>query len=133
MSDTVISNVELCPKCRYANPAGSKFCMQCGAKFSATEQGSKKYKLTVSNSSDKGKKSEEYTLSGSASIGKKGDIPLKLKSGGDIVCEIKIEGDKVYIQSTQSGDVYIKIQKDKPVELPIGSEFTIEDYNFKLE
>jgi hypothetical protein len=129
MSDTVISTVFICPKCKYTNPSKSKFCMQCGSPLADTIKQTKKAKLSLLQN---GKVEKEFAVEGKASLGKGGDISVSGADYAPNICEIEFDGEKIFIKANQAG-VFVEANTDITVELLTGSSFKIGDILFRVE
>lgn len=130
MSETVISSVFICPKCKYTNPSKSKFCMQCGNPLSSENTNtSKKPKLILI---ENGKPKKEILISDNEKIGKGNDIDIKGSNFSENICEIKIDGEKIFLNILVD-EVFIKANANKPLELSSGSEIKIGDNTFRVE
>ena len=130
MSETVISSVFICPKCKYTNPSKSKFCMQCGNPLSSENTNTaKKPKIVLV---ENGKPKKDFLLSEKVKIGKGNDIDIKGSDFSESICEIKIEGEKILLNVLVDG-VFIKANTNKPLELNSGSEIRIGDNLFRVE
>lgn len=130
MSETVISSVFICPKCKYTNPSKSKFCMQCGNPLSSENTNTaKKPKIVLV---ENGKPKKDFLLSEKVKIGKGNDIDIKGSDFSESICEIKIEGEKIFLNVLVDG-VFIKANTNKPLELNSGSEIRIGDNLFRVE
>lgn len=130
MSETVISSVFICPKCKYTNPSKSKFCMQCGNPLSSENTNTpKKPKIVLV---ENGKPKKDFLLSDKVKIGKGNDIDIKGSNFSENICEIKIEGEKIFLNVSEDG-VFIKANTNIPLELNSGSEIRIGDNIFRVE
>jgi hypothetical protein len=130
MSETVISSVFICPKCKYTNPSKSKFCMQCGNPLSSENTNTaKKPKIVLV---ENGKPKKDFLLSEKVKIGKGNDIDIKGSDFSENICEIKIEGEKIFL-NVLVDEVFIKANTNKPLELNSGSEIRIGDNLFRVE
>jgi|JI10StandDraft_1071094.scaffolds.fasta_scaffold00776_7 hypothetical protein len=130
MSETVISSVFICPKCKYTNPSKSKFCMQCGNPLSSENTNiAKKPKIVLV---ENGKPKKDFLLSEKVKIGKGNDIDIKGSDFSENICEIKIEGEKIFL-NVLVDEVFIKANTNKPLELNSGSEIRIGDNLFRVE
>lgn len=129
MSDTVISTVFICPKCKYTNPSKSKFCMQCGSPLADTIKQTKKVKLSLLQN---GKVEKDFAIEGKASIGKGGDISVSGADYASNICDIEFDGEKFLLKANQSG-VFVEANINITLELPAGSSFKIGDKVFRVE
>lgn len=129
MSDTVISTVFICPKCKYTNPSKSKFCMQCGSPLADTIRQTKKAKLSVLQS---GKVFQEYIIEDEAIVGKGGDIAVGGADYAANICDIQFDGEKFLLKVGQPG-VFTEANMDKTLEISSGSSFRIGDKEFRVE
>jgi hypothetical protein len=129
MSDTIISSMNLCPKCKNASPEGSKFCMQCGTPLQVSIK-QKSIKLLQTDSSGKSKKEilidSVYKFNDSES-----DFTGFKSKSNDV--EIKIDNGKILIKDNGSSGVYLKLNKADYQEIIIGQEFFIDGHFFKVE
>ena len=129
MSDTIISSVFLCPKCKYTNPIKSKFCMQCGSSLSEVEKNAKKARIVVLENESV---LQEFSLTDKSIIGKTGDISIEGADFSENICEFTMDGGKVFLNIT-SENVFVRANINKALELPSGSEIKIGDKTFRVE
>lgn len=129
MSETVISSVFICPKCKYTNPSKSKFCMQCGNPLSDAAKQTKKPKLLLLNNSNV---ESEFVIDAKSVLGKGGDISVKGADFAGNICEFKVEGDRLILQAFTE-DVFLQANKNKPLELAHGTILKIGDKIFKVD
>ncbi len=129
MSETIISSVIICPKCKYTNPGKSKFCMQCGSPLADVVKNEKMAKLVLL---DKGKSSQEFIINKKTILGKSGDIDVSGADFSKSICEFSLVGDKLSIKILQDG-VFLKVNSGNTLELETGSELKIGDRIFRVE
>lgn len=129
MSDTIISSVIICPKCKYTNPSKSKFCMQCGSPLEDSVKTAKSMKLVLVGSK---KEMQEFPIEKKTSLGKGADISLKGADFSNNICEISPHGDMLSLKVLEDG-VFIKVKIGENLELAPGSELRIGDKLFRVE
>ncbi|MBK8394121.1 MAG: zinc ribbon domain-containing protein [Leptospiraceae bacterium] len=129
MSDTVISSVFICPKCKYTNPQKSKFCMQCGTPLSNISNPSQTGKLIlIENGSD----TNEFSITEKTILGKGNDISVEGADFSKNICEFHLSNGKLQIKTFQNG-VYLKLNEGASVSLESGSELKIGNKHFRVE
>jgi RNA polymerase subunit RPABC4/transcription elongation factor Spt4 len=129
MSDTVISSVFICPKCKYTNPNKSRFCMQCGTSLADTSKESQLAKLIQK---EKGKVVKEFPITEKTTLGKGGDISIEGADFSKNICEFKLEKDKLILKVLADG-VFLKVNPDQTLDLEKGAELKIGDKTFSVE
>ncbi|MCB1179602.1 MAG: zinc-ribbon domain-containing protein [Leptospiraceae bacterium] len=127
MSDTIISSMNVCPKCKNANPDDSKFCMHCGSPITKTKSNKK---LTISQI-EKGKKGKSVEWESSFSFSKDGG-DFKGINPEETNVELKDENGKILLKS-KSSEVYLKVEDGKFVEVSPGQEVLINGKTFLVE
>ncbi|MDX1961282.1 MAG: zinc ribbon domain-containing protein [Leptospiraceae bacterium] len=129
MSNTIISSMDLCPKCKNANPEGSKFCMQCGTHLTVFNE-QKSVKLIQIDSSGKPKK--EVLIDSSYEFNKNPSDFDGFDSRKNKI-EIKIENGKILLKDNGSTGIYLKLISSDNIELHLGQEIYIDGNFFKVE
>lgn len=129
MSETVISSVFICPKCKYTNPSKSKFCMQCGTPLSGTSKEIKTGKIILV---EKGVPKKEFSISEKLVIGKENDISIEGADFAKNICEFNLSNDTMSIKILKDG-VYLKVATDSTIELQNGSELIVGNKIFRVE
>ena len=129
MSETVISSVFICPKCKYTNPSKSKFCMQCGTPLAGSSKESKTGKIILV---EKGVPKKEFPISEKLVVGKENDIAIEGADFAKNICEFNLVNDKMTMKIFKEG-VYLKVATDSTIELQNGSELIIGNRVFRVE
>ncbi len=130
MSDTVISSVFICPKCKYTNPSKSKFCMQCGSPL--LSDAAKNVKKARISALENGKVQQEFAVTEKSRLGKGADISVKGADFSENICEFKFDGEKILLHVLSDG-VFIKANINNTLELVSGTELKIGDKVFRVE
>jgi hypothetical protein len=130
MSETVFSNIFICPKCKYANPENAKFCMQCGHPAAETTQ-SKSNGIQVTDKAGNIVINQE--IADKITIGGMNGVPLTGYTGSDPIVEIKKIGNKFLIKPKSEFKVFIQSMDAKEHEILPGQDFIINGNVFHLK
>ena len=127
MSDTIISSMVICPKCKNSSPEGSKFCMHCGASLEGISD-KKNIKLIQLNSKTK----KQVLIESNYKFNDKSSDFEGLESDSNKI-EIKIDNNLIKIIDNSKSGVFLRIPPKSQVDLKSGDELYINGNLFKVE